>query len=170
MGKDDQTPLWLARLLDDHGASLLLYARGWCQAPEDVVQDAFLELIRRRKPPDNVVAWLYRVVRNRAVSHSRSTRRRIAREKRAAASEAWFQANQGQLDAQDATDALSALPLELREVVVARIWGSLTFAEIAQLIDTSLSTAQRRYEQGIRQLQARLERSCTTNLRRTTRN
>jgi RNA polymerase sigma-70 factor (ECF subfamily) len=53
-------------------------------------------------------------------------------------------------------------PVELREVIVARIWGSLTYAEIAELVGTSLSTAQRRYEQGIRELQTRLENPCET--------
>jgi len=44
----------------------------------------------------------------------------------------------------------------------------LTFAEIAELVGTSLSTAQRRYEQGLRELQSRLEKPCKTQPPRTT--
>jgi len=35
-------PTFLGRLIDRHAAALVLYARQWCAAPEDVVQDAFL--------------------------------------------------------------------------------------------------------------------------------
>jgi RNA polymerase sigma factor (sigma-70 family) len=165
----DSMPLELATLLDQHGPALVLYARGFCDCPEDVVQDALLELISQRQRPARVVAWLYRVVRNGAISAARGARRRTRRETAVAAPEAWFDAVDGPLDAQEATAALAALPLELREVVVARIWGSLTFAEIAELVSTSLSTAQRRYEQGIQELHTRLEKSCKSP-RRTTRN
>jgi RNA polymerase sigma factor (sigma-70 family) len=161
------TPLELATLLDQHGAALVLYARGFCDCPEDVVQDALLELISQRQRPTRLVAWLYRVVRNGAIGAARGARRRMRRETAVASPEAWFENVEGPLDAQEAAAALATLPLELREVVVARIWGSLTFAEIAELVSTSLSTAQRRYEQGIRQVQTRLEKSCKTP-RRTT--
>ncbi len=166
MANDEGAPEWLARLLDDHGAALVLYARQWCSTPEDVVQEALLELVSRRHLPDNVLGWLYRVVRNGAISTSRGQSRRERREAMAAQPEAWFESGGGgALDAEEAAAALAALPVELREVVVARIWGNLTYAEIADLVGASLSTAQRRYEQGIRELQARLEKPCTTNTR-----
>jgi len=66
----------LTRLLDQHTAALVLYARQWCDAPEDVVQEAFLALLREPAVPENVVGWLYRVVRNRAINASRSSGRR----------------------------------------------------------------------------------------------
>ena len=37
------------------------------------------------------------------------------------------------LDAQAATEALAALPLDQREVIVAHLWGGLTFEQIAEL-------------------------------------
>ena len=39
----------LARFLDEHGSALVLYARQWCDAPEDVVQEAVLQLVRQRR-------------------------------------------------------------------------------------------------------------------------
>ena len=143
MATDDKAPAWLARLLTDHAAALVLYARQWCHSPEDVVQEALVELVSQRRPPDNPVAWLYRVVRNGAISAARRQGRREKREQRVAAPEAWFAPVSGPLDAQEAAASLASLELELREVVVARIWGNLTFAEIANLVGTSLSTAQR---------------------------
>ena len=55
---------------------LVLYARQWCTAPEDIVQEAFLKLVVRKKLPDNVAAWLCRVVRNGAISSFRAAQRR----------------------------------------------------------------------------------------------
>ncbi len=166
MRHHDPTPAWLARLLEEHGAALVLYARQWCASPEDVVQEAFAKLVSRPARPEHVVAWLYRVVRNGAMSAARGERRRKQREMHSATSEAWFSDAAGALDAREAAAALGSLASELREVVVARIWGGLTFAEIAELTETSTSTAQRRYEQGLRELQTRLEKPCETPTRR----
>lgn len=167
MQRDEQTATWLAEILDRQGAALVLYARQWCDCPEDVVQEALLELVSQRQRPDHVMGWLYRVVRNRAISAARGQRRRVQREQRVAASESWFQPATA-LDAQEAAEALGGLPLEVREPVVARIWGGLTFAEIGQLVGVSTATAQRRYEQGLRELRSRLERTCPTNDPQTT--
>jgi RNA polymerase sigma-70 factor (ECF subfamily) len=49
------------------------------------------------------------------------------------------------------------LPLELREVIVARLWGGLTFEAVAALAGTSVPTAHRRYQAGLAQLRERLE-------------
>ena len=65
-------PELLTRLLDEYGATLVLYARQWCHSPEDVVQEAFLQLMRESHGADNVVGWLFRVVRNGAISVGRS--------------------------------------------------------------------------------------------------
>ena len=72
-------PEILARLLDEQGAALTLYARQWCDAPEDVVQEAFVHLAYERPVPSNIVGWLYRVVRNGAISAARIRPARTAR-------------------------------------------------------------------------------------------
>ena len=64
------SPEAVTRLWDQHSAALVLYARQWCDAPEDVVQEAFLLLVRQNAAPDNPGGWLYRVVRNRAITKS----------------------------------------------------------------------------------------------------
>ena len=61
------TPRQLGDLIDRLGPALVLYARQWAAAPEDVVQDAFLRLVEARRPPDDPAAWLFAVVRNRAM-------------------------------------------------------------------------------------------------------
>src|ERR1700733_6611353 len=141
------TPERLAQLLDSHAAALELFAAQWTHASADAVQEAFVELARQPTVPNNAVAWLYRVVRNRAASEARSAHRRKRHESAAAGRGAWFQArDENRLDPEEAAEALRSLPPELRQVLVARIWGELTFEQIAEIIGTSTSTAFRRYE------------------------
>jgi RNA polymerase sigma-70 factor (ECF subfamily) len=147
-----------ARLVDRHGPALILYARQWCHAPEDVVQEAFLRLVALRQPPREVVPWLYRVVRNAAIDAGRAARRRQRRESAAARPVRWFvePAIDG-LDAAAAVAALERLPAEEREVIVARLWGELSFEQIAALAGCSASTAFRRFGAGIDSLRKTLD-------------
>ncbi len=151
-------PEELGRLVDGHAAALVLYARQWCPAPEDVVQEALLKLVRQRPPPDKPVPWLYRVVRNAAISQARSVFRRRRHETAAAArAPGWFVENDSALiDPATATAALEKLPPEQREVIVAHLWGGLTFEQIAGLVGTSPSTAHRWYVAGLATLRERL--------------
>jgi len=153
-------PDHLGYLLDRYLAALVLYARQWCRAPEDVVQEAFIKLARQTTAPIHPVAWLYRAVRNRAISESRSERRRQNHEGKVAAKAAlWFTPPEDHagLDAQAATEALGALSLDQREVIVAHLWGGLSFEEVAVLTGTSSSTAHRRYAAGLAALRERLK-------------
>ena len=167
-------PEILGRLFDEHAAALALYARQWCDAPEDIVQDAFVALARQDSEPDRPVAWLYRVVRNGAIASARQSRRRRRREQRAADREvvpdgSWFAATDDQIDAEHAARLLAGLDAETREVIVARLWGGLTFEEIARLQGCSLTTAHRRYQAGLARLHERLESPWTSITTRTNR-
>jgi len=149
------------RLLDNHGPSLLLYARQWCDAPEDVVQEAFLKLVALRQSPRAVVPWLYRVVRNAALDASKAARRRQRRESAAARPVRWFVEPEVEgLDAAAAVAALQRLPVEEREAIVARLWGGLSFEQIAEVAGCSASTAFRRYSAGLDALRKELGVPC----------
>jgi RNA polymerase sigma factor (sigma-70 family) len=153
-----------ARLLDRHGPPLILYARQWCDAPEDVVQEAFLKLASLRQPPRSVVPWLYRVVRNAALDARKATRRRQRRES-AARSARWFvELDVDGLDAASAVAALQRLPDDQREVIVARLWGGLSFEDIAEAAGCSASTAFRRYQAGLDALRKELGVPCPNRL------
>jgi RNA polymerase sigma-70 factor (ECF subfamily) len=156
-------PELLGRLFDVHAPALRLYACQWCDGADadDAVQEAFVSLARQPTVPDQVAAWLHRVVRNAAISSGRTRRRRREREARVSSGEAWFASVDDQLDAQSATQLLAELDLECREVIVVRLWGGLTFDQIARLQGCSLTTAHRRYQDGLSQLHERLERPCS---------
>jgi RNA polymerase sigma-70 factor (ECF subfamily) len=155
-------PELLGRLFDEHNAALVLYARQWSATPEDIVQEAFVKLAKQWIRPRRVVPWLYRVVRNEAIAIARSTRRRTRREARASTSEAWFASTDERIDAEHATRLLNELAIENREVIVAKLWGGLTFEEIASLQSCSVTTAHRRYQSGMAQLHERLETPWTS--------
>ena len=163
-------PEIVTRLLDEHGAALMLYAQQWCDTPEDVVQEAFLALVRQQAPPENVLGWLYRVVRNEAINASRTSRRRTKREAAAAGrSEHWFHITlDDRLDAVEAAQAMRQLPIEQRETIVARLWGGLSFDEIAQLTGASTSTVHRWYQAGLNALRERLGVECPQKKNQTT--
>jgi RNA polymerase sigma-70 factor (ECF subfamily) len=152
-------PDQLADLVDRYAAALVLYARQWCACPEDVVQTAFLKLVRIGTPPDNLLPWLYRVVRNGAIDASRAARRRT-RYEAAAADNAprWFAPSYDPtgLDARAAAAAIATLPAETREIIVAHIWGGLTFEQIAEAVGSSAATCYRRYAAGLDTLRQKL--------------
>jgi RNA polymerase sigma-70 factor (ECF subfamily) len=151
----------VAGLIDGHAAPLVLYARQWCDAPEDVVQEAFLKLVRLGRPPEDAVAWLYRVVRYGALDAAKMARRRRRRESAAARPMRWFvEPELDGLDAETAVAALQRLPPEQREVIVARHWGGLSFEQIADVAGCSASTAFRRYTAGVEVLRKRLGVTC----------
>ena len=158
-------PDHLGYLLDRYLGALVLYARQWCRAPEDVVQEAFIKLARQKEPPLHPVAWLYRAVRNRAISESRAERRRTTHEGKVASRAAlWFTPAEDPagLDAQTATTALADLPLDQREIIVAHLWGGLTFEQIADLTGGSAATCWRRYSAGLAALRQKMGAPCPT--------
>lgn len=150
-------------LLDEHGPALVLYAQQWCDIPEDVVQESLMKLMAERPVPDNVVGWMYRVVRNTAVSASRAVKAR-SRHEQAAASQRhpWFQNSHDGSDTEFITARLASLPLEQREPIVLRMWSGLSFQQIAELVGVSTSTAHRHYQQGIERLRSMCESTTHT--------
>ncbi len=140
----------LQHLIDAHGAALALYARQWCRAPEDALQEALIELLRQDPPPECPVAWLFHTVRRRAMNLARGDGRREMHQRRAGQNRvAWFVAEDSDIDSEELTAMLEQLPPLEREIVVARIWGDLPFEQVAQLVGISTSAAHRRYHKAL---------------------
>ena len=156
----------LGMLIDQLASALELYARQWCDEPEDVVQEVFVKLAAQPTTPLNPAAWLFRTVRNGAINAGIAKRRRRRHEAEAAAgAPAWFEtgptARSGAVvDPESAQAALSLLPIEQREVIVAHLWGGLTFDQIAEIAGTSSSSAHRLYHSGLLALRERLGVPC----------
>jgi RNA polymerase sigma factor (sigma-70 family) len=159
----------LGMLIDRLAAALELYARQWSDEPEDVVQEAFVKLASQPATPLNPAAWLFRTVRNRAINAGIAKRRRRRHEAEAAAGvPAWFETgatarHNAVVDPESAQAALAVLPLEQREIIVAHLWGGLTFDQIAELVGFSASSTHRLYQAGLMALREYLGVPCHTN-------
>ena len=145
------------RLRDENARGLILYARQWfASEAEDVVQEAFLKLLIETPPPREPKAWLYRVVRNAAVDRQRKQRRFEVIGN-------WFEEvpeyrlKEPEFDGEALTRALETLDDGVREIIVSKIWGSLTFREIAELIGRPISSVHHDYQKGLDRLRVLLE-------------
>ena len=156
-------PERLGEWIDRLGGGLALFARQWCDSPEDVVQEAFVALTLLAEEPTDPAGWLYRAVRNRAINLGIADQRRRRREAKVGReAPRWFDptASPGStphaIDPDTAQDALEALPIAEREVIVAHLWGGLTFDQVAALVGTSSSSAHRLYQLGLTRLRQEL--------------
>jgi RNA polymerase sigma-70 factor (ECF subfamily) len=161
----------LTRTVMERAPRLTLYARQWLDAAsaDDVVQDALASLLMQPVAPDDPIAWMYRAVRNAAIDHARVSSRRRKREAAIAQSRhEWFDDHSDNLiDAEAAEQTLKKLPLEAREIVVMRIWGELGFAQIAEILQISVSTVHTRYTAALAQMRIELEKPPCHSERRT---
>jgi RNA polymerase sigma-70 factor (ECF subfamily) len=166
-GPQEQGPVGpdlLGRLLDELGPALAFYAAQWTEADDDCVQEALVELARQTAEPENLRAWLFRVVKNRALNAARGARRRREREQRAGQARLTVgESTTDPLDAIVVAEALDELEPNERELIVMRIWGGLTYDEIAASLEVSTSSVHRQYQQALERLRHRLESPCTTN-------
>lgn len=120
------------------------------------MQEVFVRLSKQTHLPNDPIAWLVRVTRNEAITKWRSeNRRRSHEQKHASERTQWFIANSEADDAPNSDElqnALIQLEPECREIVIAHIWGRLTFRQIAEAFDTSTSSTHRQYLAGIERL------------------
>ncbi len=160
----DPWKLWFQR----YGPRLLLCARQWTRSladAEDIVQDAFLRYWRRQRhlggDDGESLPLLLTSVRRAALDRARRDGRRQSRENTVAgesdALEPFFEPVFGNDDRRRAIEAaLRRIPVEQREVLVLKIWGGLTFAEVAARLGTPPATAASRYRYALAALRREL--------------
>lgn len=159
-------------LFDRHAAGLILFARQWCRShadAEDVVQEIFVDRWKRAAEADDPAAYLYTCVRFSAMDQRRAQGRRlgreqsVARDKDLAEQEACFESSLIDQERAAMIEAqLMQLPTNQREVVVLKIWGELTFAQIGQVVDASPHTVASRYRYAIQALRQTMTQELMT--------
>lgn len=148
-------------LLREHGSRLILFARQHVARhadAEDVVQEAFVRYWRRRDHVRDPLPYLYRCVRSVAIDTLRRRQRDEAEPDAPPSREPFAPADERVIaaDRQRAiAEALDKLAAEHREVIVMKIWGDLTFDQIAEALGLARSTAFSRYEAAMRLLRER---------------
>jgi RNA polymerase sigma-70 factor (ECF subfamily) len=132
-------------------------------AAEDAVQQVFVKLAARGELGDiqAMKGYLRRAVRNECLS----TLRRRSRRRAAMSARAWLVAASGSADPppsellrRDLERALKALTAEQREVVHLKVFGKLTFPQIAQATGVPANTAASRYRYALAHLRQLLSR------------
>ena len=137
----------------------MLYARQWCTAPDDALQESLIDLASLKIDPRDPVGWLFKTVRCKAMNQARSEHRRTKYQQLAAQHrEPWFHFDpSASLDSAEIESLIVELSDLDREIVVARIWGDLSYEQIAELVSRSLSFVYRRYQQALSTLEKKIE-------------
>jgi len=161
--------------LVDHGPKLLLFARQQTRSHEDakdVFQDALVKLVDKVRTGEFVggqEAWqpyLYTAIRRLAIDLSRRDDRRKRREDSVSADSEtdqyeafhpWFEGDESDDETRSQLESrLKELPEKFSEVIILKVWGERTFAEIGETIGISQNTAASRYRYGLEALKKSL--------------
>jgi RNA polymerase sigma-70 factor (ECF subfamily) len=151
--------------------TLALSVTGRPERAEDAVQEAFARVCRMPGAlagAGDPVAYVFGAVRNAAVDQVRRP---------GVPGEAIANGDHlppvsifnGHVEAPDAlalgaerersvAEAVEGLPAEQREVVVLRVYGGLTFAQISDVTEAPLATVATRYRRALERLKRRLEK------------
>jgi RNA polymerase sigma-70 factor (ECF subfamily) len=149
--------------LEANSAKWLFYARQQTRSQadaEDVLQDALVKTWKTcdGKITEETSSLVYTNIRRCAIDRARSSLRREEREHVVAeetpeAEDALFEFEGDQeVFAQAVQEALARIPEKHREVIVLKIWGELTFAQIAAQLGESPNTVASRYRYGLEHL------------------
>jgi RNA polymerase sigma-70 factor (ECF subfamily) len=162
---------WLA----EHAPRLVLFARQQSRSSEDaedIVQDALVKLVEKLDAGEFVggqEAWmpyLYTTIRRLSIDLGRRDDRRRRREDvvggeaeidQREAFHPWFESESSDDETRNLLEAgLKELPPKFAEVVVMKVWGERTFAEIGEALEISPNTAASRYRYGLEALKKKL--------------
>jgi len=150
-------PEW-RRWIADHAPKLLLFARQKARSEadaQDLVQDAIVECWRRNGDGPPSLPLVFTTIHRRAIDFARREDRRAIREQVVALDESqpWFDTGVEDREfSRTIQGALAELPIEQREVITLKVWGGMTFAEIAEALGIPPNTAASRYRYGLAEL------------------
>ena len=122
------------------------------------MQEAVVESWKRKSqesPPP--LPLVYTTIRRRAIDLARKDDRRAGREAAVHLDgpQCWFDEGVHERERNLAIQkAMSHLPESYRQVVTLKVWGGLTFSEIAEALEIPANTAASRYRYGLMELRS----------------
>lgn len=166
---------WVCAALERYEGPLLRYTvrllNGDLEAARDVVQDAFVKLIQqdRSSIENHLAPWLYRVCRNRSLDRIRKEQRMhtslpdapqlngrpVSGADRAGAERPEAQAEQPETRSRLLV-MVADLPERQREVLRLKFQGDLSYREIAEIMDLTVSHVGVLIHTGIQTLRERM--------------
>lgn len=164
--------------LKENGPRLLLFARNQTRTiedAEDVLQDALVKLAGKIDDgsfdggQESWKPYLYTAIRRLSIDLGRKNDRRSKREEKSEADrrsqsgelcDPWFESDSSQDETRALLEVnLKKLPQKFSEVIIMKIWGERTFAEIGEILGVSLNTVASRYRYGLERLRKSLSSS-----------
>jgi RNA polymerase sigma-70 factor (ECF subfamily) len=143
------------RWIADHAPKLLLFARQKARSEadaQDLVQEAVVECWQRNGDGPPPLPLVCATIHRRAIDLARREDRRANREQVVAVDESqpWFDTAVEDRELNRVIQAaLAELPADQREVLTLKVWGEMTFAEIATALGIPANTAASRYRYGM---------------------
>lgn len=124
-------------------------------AAEDAVHEALLAVGSLREAPRDMAAYLYRVVRNKALHGIRQGQRQVPMD------EDYLETTTGDAEQtlllQQVKDTMNALSLDERQVLILKLFEGLTFDEIARIMESPPNTVASWYRRGLARLKELLD-------------
>jgi len=164
--------------LDQNGSRMLLFARNQTRSAEDaedVFQDALVKLARKVAEgsfdggQESWKPYLYTAIRRLSIDLGHKNDRRSKREEKSESDrrlqtggldDPWFETGSSSHETRSLLEEnLKLLPQKFSEVIVMKIWGERTFAEIGETLGVSLNTVASRYRYGLERLRKSLSSS-----------
>lgn len=161
-----------------NGPRLLLFAKNQtrnAEDAEDILQDALIKLIEKLNAhqfdggQEMWMPYLYTAIRRLAIDLSRRDDRRKKREDivtdeiitdEAAKFDPWFDTEASDDESRILLESgIKELPKKFSEVIIMKIWGEKTFAEIGEALGVSQHTVASRYRYGLDILKRKLVES-----------
>lgn len=157
---------WVREAFEQHRGSLLRYCRtltGNHESAEEIVQETFTRLCREQAIDEasHVKRWLFKVCRNQAIDETRKQRPITM----STLQEQDVETDDLQPDEQFVASEtvarlmqfVAALPARQLEVVRLRFQAELSYAEIAEVIDTSVDNVGVLLHEAIKNLRQKMK-------------
>jgi len=154
----------IERVYCDHRQGLYTLALAITRCPgraEDAVQEAFARLWSRRiRPSGDLVPYVFAAVRNAAIDQVRRRPPELREPDASIFNGLSEDASSASVTAEEhrlLESAVRALPDDQRETVVLKIYGGLTFQQVAETLDAPLQTVASRYRRALEQIGRRVK-------------
>lgn len=119
---------------------------------EDAVLDAMLAVSELKQAPDDLLAYLYRTVRNKALHSSKQSARLTSDSACSNFIASNSYAAEEQVFVSQILEQLKTLESNQQQVLIMKLFGDLTFDEIAEITSSNPNTVASWYRRGLQKL------------------
>lgn len=125
-------------------------------AAEDAVADAMLAISQLERAPDDLQAYFFRTVRNKALHASKASSRFDSDSQLENFIDTSAKSPQQKIFVKEMLTLLESLPIEQQQVLIMKLFGDLTFGEIALITATNSNTVASWYRRGLASLKEKI--------------